>query len=99
MTPIKRAIAEEGLLLRQSNRQSVSWILVQQQVRTGDNSLGNGEKPLERHLVEKPHVVTKPCDELLSGGMELGWRNQQLVQERRMGGEDGSVGCVEEREV
>lgn len=50
------------------------------------NSLGNGEKLLERHLVEKPHVVAKPCDELLSGGTELGWRNQQLVQERRMGG-------------
>lgn len=87
MTPIKRAIAEEGLLLRQSNRQSVSWILVQQQqVTTGDNSLGNGEKLRERHLVDQPHVVTKPCDELLSGGMELGWRNQQLVQVRRVGG-------------
>lgn len=87
MTPIKRAIAEEGLLLRQSNRQSVSWSLVQQQqVTTGDNSLGNGEKLRERHLVEKPHVVTKACDELLSGGMELGWRNQQLVQVRRVGG-------------
>lgn len=55
-------------------------------MRTGDNSLGNGEEPQEHHLVEKPLVVTKPCDKLMSGGMEFGCRNQQLVQERMMGG-------------
>lgn len=71
---------------------------------TGDNSLGNGEKLRKRHLVDKPHVVTKPCDELLSGrgawlekptagaGEEAGGRMEVMVVLRsgRCEGEKGT---------